>query len=295
MQITQSSFGGRNVVFDHISEDIPGGVSLDKTRLKTGTTYLKAGTLVNVVKSTRVAEIVKTATIITGGTSSAIRVSVNHQFKAGEYVTDGYVVQTISSITTGTAYDTLNLGGALQVYSAGTVIVEANASAVIGGFAKGVLEGASGHTLTITDPTGVSAGLRLVLARAGDDNLAVAYANGTLTITLANSTASKNTAALIQAAIRALITGAAYNFGSFVCVGASWSEDGSTLTTAAATMAVNNPYPYLLTGFIKDEVNVEYDNVDISVVTGGAVRESALPFPVTTAMKALLPKVTFNV
>lgn len=294
MQITSSSFGGRNVVFDNILEDIPGGVNLDKTRLKTGTTYLKAGTLVNVNKSTRVAELVKTAKVITGGDGDSIRVAKTHQFVAGEYVSDGLVAQAISSIiTTEDDYDTLELGGSLVKYVADTVIYEVKSTATLGKFASAVVEDTAEHTLTIYDPTGASEGLKVVLAQAGDDNLAVAYASGVLTISLADTTASKNTAALITAAIQALDS-TSYNFKAFYAVGASWSETGDTLTTASDFMDVNVADKYAVSGFVKDEVNVEYDNVDVSVVIRGSVREGSLPAPVTSAMKKELSLFTFN-
>jgi len=292
MQITQDSFGGRNVVFDYVYEDLPGGCNLDKSRLKAGTTYLKAGTLVNLNKSTRIAEIVKTATVITGGSSTAVRVPITHQFKAGEYVTDGVAVQTISTITAGTTYDTLNLGGALLAYGAGVVIAEVNASASMIPVASVTLVTGSGKSLTVTDPSGKLAGVNVAVTANGSDALAVTFANNTLSIALASTTAASNTPGVeIQAAIRALTT-AGYAFLNVQCSGDEIA--GSALTPASGTIATNQPYKYLPSGFIKDKVNVEYDNVDISVVLSGAVRESALPFPLTTAMKTQLPKVTFN-
>lgn len=294
MQITTDTLGGRNVVFDYIHEDIPGGVSLDKTRLNASTTYIKAGTLVNVNKSTRVAEIVKTATVIDGGDANSIRVAKTHQFAVGEYVSDGLTAAAISSITTTEDdYDTLELGGSLVKYVADTVIYEVTSAAALGGYASATVEGAEDHTLTIYDPTGKAAGLKVVLAQAGSDTLAVAFSGGVLTISLADTTASKNTAALITTAIQALdATG--YNFKAFYAVGSSWSETGGTLTTASDYMEESVADKYTVSGFVKDEVNVEYDNVDVSVVIRGAVREGSLPFPVTSAMKKELPLITFN-
>ena len=60
MNITSSNIAGRNVVFDYIHEDIPGGLSLDKSRVPSTLKYMPAGTLLNVNKATRVAEFVKT-------------------------------------------------------------------------------------------------------------------------------------------------------------------------------------------------------------------------------------------
>lgn len=292
MQITSGTLGGRNVVFDSVLEDIPGGVSLAKSRLKTGTEEILAGTPVFVNKTTRVAEIVKSATIITGGTSTAVRVPKTHQFKAGEYVTDGVAVQTISTITTGTDYDTLNLGGALLTYAAGTVITQVNASASMLGYAAVTLTIASGKTMTIMDPSGKLEGLGVSIVAAGDDNLAVAVANHVLTISLASTTASKNTPAVeIQTAVRALAV-AGYDFDGFQITGDELA--GSAITPASGALALNQPYAYVPNGFVKETVNVEYDNADCSVVVRGAVRESALPYPLVAALKAKLPQFMFN-
>lgn len=293
MQITSDSFGGRNVVFDYILEDLPGGVSLDKTRLKTGTTEIEAGTPVNVVKSTRVAEIVKSSTVITGSGAAAVRVATDHQWIAGEYVTDGLVCQTISSITAGATYDTLNLGGSLIKYAANDIIYEPATTYVKKGVVARV-EGVSGHYLDIYDPTGGLEGMKVVLARAGGDTLAVTFATGTITISLANTTAGKNTAALISAGIQAL-DDAGWDFSSVYCVGTSWSEDGATITTASDYFekTYNDKYP--VTGFVKETVNVEEDNADVAVVIRGAVREGSLPFPLHADQKKQITGINFNV
>lgn len=292
MNITTGSISGHNVVFDYILEDIPGGVSLDKTRMKTGTTEIPAGTPVYVNKATRVAEIVKSETIITGGTSTAIRVAIDHQFVAGEYVTDGKVVQTISTITAGTTYDTLNLGGALLSYAAGDVITEVSSGASMLPVASVTVITATDKTMTILDPHGNLAGVTVSVDTATDDNLAVSMANNTLTILAASTTASKNTPAVeIQTAVRALTT-AGYDFSAVQVTGDELA--GSGITAVTGVIAVNNPYPYVVNGFVKDTVNVEDDNADCSVVMRGAVRESALPYPLSAAQKASLTLFTFN-
>jgi hypothetical protein len=158
------------------------------------------------------------------------------------------------------------------------------------------VEGKSGDYITIWDPTFSSAGLKVVFAQAGDDNLVVAYSAGVLTITLANTTHGKNTVALIEAAINALITND-FPWEAMFIVEDGWDagqQVGATLTTASDFMEDTRPDLYLPTGFVKETVNVEYDNVDVSVVVAGAVRNSALPFPLAVHQKALLPKITFN-
>ena len=74
-----------------------------------------------------------------------------------------------------------------------------------------VVKAASAVTdiLTTTIPASLGAAgnaLKILLATAAGDTLAVTKNDdtGTITVSLANATASKNTAALIQAAIRAL-------------------------------------------------------------------------------------------
>lgn len=294
MNITTDSFGGRNVVFDKILEDIPGGVSLDKTRLKSDTEYISAGTPVNVNKSTRVAEIVKTAVCdASSADGDNVRVLKNHQFIAGESITDGYVVAVISSITTSNAgYDILVVATTLVNYAEGVVLVEANAGATPGEYAAATVTIATGKTIKVVDPTGKAAGVIIAVTAAADDNLAVSFAGKTLSIALASTTASKNTPAVeVQAAVRAL-TNDNIDFTGFVVTGDELA--GSAITPASGTMAANSTYKYLPTGFVKDTVNVELSNADCSVVIRGTVREGSLPYPVNNVLKANLPLITFN-
>lgn len=298
MQISSETIAARNVVFDYMHEDLPGGAGLDKTRLIDTLEEIKAGTLVNV--ASRVAEVVKTAVCVASSADSThIRVTKGHLFKVGESVTDGFAVGAITVVdkTTSTAYDILTLGAALVNYGAGVVLVEVNTSAVMGEFASATVTIATGKTITVKDPSGASAGMIVSITAAGDDNLAVTYATNTLSIALAGTTASKNTPAVeIQAAVRALASGP-FAFGEFVVTGDELA--GSAITPATGTMAVNQPYKYLPTGLVKATVQVGdgatlYENVGVSVITRGAVRESALPYPINAALKALLPKFTFN-
>lgn len=298
MQISSETIAARNVVFDYMHEDLPGGAGLDKTRLIDTLEEVKAGTLVNV--AARVAEVVKTAVCVASSADSThIRVTKGHLFKVGESVSDGFAVGAITVVdkTTSTAYDILTLGAALVNYGAGVVLVEVNTSAVMGEFASATVTIATGKTITVKDPSGASAGMIVSITAAGDDNLAVTYATNTLSIALAGTTATKNTPAVeIQAAVRALASGP-FAFGEFVVTGDELA--GSAITPATGTMAVNQPYKYLPTGLVKATVQVGdgatlYENVGVSVITRGAVRESALPYPINAALKALLPKFTFN-
>lgn len=299
MQISSETIAARNVVFDYMHEDLPGGAGLDKTRLISTLEEIKAGTLVNV--AARVAEVVKTAVCVASSADSThIRVTKGHLFKVGESVTDGYAVGAITVVdkTTSTAYDILTLGAALVNYGAGVVLVEANTGAVMGGFASKTVTIATGKTITVKDPSGASAGMTVAIDKNGStDTLAVSFANNTLSIALAVNTATSNTPSVeIQAAVRALAAGP-YSFTDFIVTGDEVA--GSTVTAATGVMELNQPYKYLPTGFVKDTVQVGdgatlYENVGVSVITRGAVRESALPYPINAALKALLPKFTFN-
>ncbi|MCK9592706.1 MAG: hypothetical protein M0Q91_11945 [Methanoregula sp.] len=295
MQITEATISPQTVVFDYIKQDLPGGVSLDTDRFATGVTGIKAGTPVYVDKTNRIAYLVKTSTVITSSTATAVRVAKNGHWIVGEYVSDGYVAQAISSITTtGSTYDVLNLGGSLSVYAAGTIIFETTAGNLYKG-SHAQVEDTAGDYLDIYDPTFTSEGLKITIAQTSGNTLSVTYSNHVLAITLANSTAATNNAAAIQAAINALVE-EDYPWAAFYCVGTDWDgkQTGATLTTAADTFEAVYPDKYVPNGFIKDYVDVTYDNADCSVVLAGAVRNSALPFPLTTAQKALLPNFIFN-
>ncbi len=294
MYVNTETLTGQTRVFDEIIEEIPGGVGFERARLKTGATIIKAGTLVYVTG--RSAKIVKTGTVVAGGAANAPQVNLNHQFKAGEYISDGQAVAVISSITEGTTYDTLNLGANLNLATvAGTILFEVKAAAVIGNFCSATVVDTAAHSLAVNDPSGQSVGLKVTISQAADDNLAVAYTIATgLTIALANTTAGKNTAALIQAAIRALVS-PDYPFAGYVCVGTDWSaETGATLTTPTANMAANAPDLYLPTGMLKNDVNVENANPSVSVVTRGTVREADLTYPVPTRYKNVINLIKFS-
>jgi hypothetical protein len=295
MQITESTISPFGVVFDYIQQDLPGGVSLDTDRFADGVTDIEPGTPVYVDKTNRIAYLVKTATVITGSGATTIRVAKNSHWIVGEYVSDGLVAQSISSITTSNDdYDILNLGGSLSKYAAGTVIFETTAGTLYKG-SHAQVQDTAGDYLDIYDPTFSSDGLKVVISKNGSNALAVSYASNTLTIALANTTAASNNTATIQAAINALVD-AEYPWEAFYCVGTDWDgkQTGATLTTATDTMEASYPDKYVPNGFVKDFVDVTYENADCSVVLAGAVRNSALPFPLTNAQKALMPHFVFN-
>lgn len=283
------------MVFDHILYDYPGGVSLDTDRFASGTETVAAGTPVYVDKTARVAYLVKTSTVLASSAADAVRVAKGSHWIVGDFVSDGVKAEAILSITTtATAHDVLNFTTGLTNYAAGTILYQ-TASAAMQKGSSATVQDTAGDYLTIWDPTFSSAGLKVVLARAGDDNLAVAYAAGVLTITLANSTAANNNVALIEAAIVALVTND-FPWASMYCLGVDWDgkQTGATLTTASAFMADTRPDLYQPNGLIKDLVDVETGNAECSVVLAGAVRNSALPYPLAVHQKALLSLFTFN-
>lgn len=294
MNITSETIEARNVVFDSVLEDIPGGVSLDKTRVPSTLKYMKAGTLLNVNKSTRVAEFIKTAKCVADSADGDnVRVEKGHLFAAGDYVTDGYVVAAITSITTTEDdYDILVVASTLVNYATGVVLVESASGKNLTKGATVTITMATDKTITVTDPSGKAAGLKVDVKSAADDNLAVAFSGMTLTIQMANTTGTKNTPAVeVQAAVRAL-SSELFDFSQFVLSG----DEETTITgTKSGVLAANSPYKYDPSGVLKETVNVEGANAECSVVIRGAVRESALPYPVNAGLKALLPQITFNV
>jgi len=293
MNITSETLGGRNVIFDYVLEDIPGGISLDKTRIPSTLKYLGAGTLLNVNKSTRVAKFVKTARCVADSADGDnVRVEKGHLFEAGDYVTDGYVVAEISSITTSEDdYDILVVGTTLVNYATGVVLVESASGKAVGTGATVTVTIATDKTITVTDPSGKAAGITVAISSAADDNLAVSFSGMTLSIALANATATKNTPAVeIQAAVRAL-SSELFDFSQFVLSG---DEETTVTGTKSGVMVINSPYKYDPNAVLKDTVNVELSNAVCSAVVRGAVRESALPYPVNSALKALMPLISFN-
>lgn len=126
MQIVKTSLAGGKVIFESILDEIPGGVSLDVTRLDNLTLnanvdkrFLPAGTPVYVNLTSRVAEVCKSA-IATGGTTSAIQVPKNHHFKVGDFLNDGTTSSAISTIDeTNAGYSILNTAEGLT-YSVNT-------------------------------------------------------------------------------------------------------------------------------------------------------------------------------
>lgn len=152
MQITETSIGGRKVVFENILEDIPGGVSVNVTRLDyltSGKEYLKAGAPVYVNLSTRVAEVCKTVKGAAAGDATHLYVANTHHFKVGDSITDFTNCRIISAIAaSGTGYDSITVPSGLT-YAADTVYGEAATGAASG------YEPASANQALLYTPNGL--------------------------------------------------------------------------------------------------------------------------------------------
>lgn len=105
---------------------LPGGFKPAQTP-PTGTVLRKAVPLY-VDFDNMTAAICKTATILTGGTTTKVRVPKGHYFAVGDTVSkhgDGTSAPTISAVdTSNTEYDVLNLSSGISGITAGDVIVE---------------------------------------------------------------------------------------------------------------------------------------------------------------------------
>jgi hypothetical protein len=304
MYIKKETDTERSLAIELVLEDIPGGGIVDPDDFKSTTTTMLEGALLGVASG--IYRLFKTAKIKSGGSASAPRIELAHELKVGDIVSDGHVALEIASITTGSTYDTLAFSsGALSISAAGTILYQVeNADTTGGGYkAAATVEGASGHYLEVAIPAFDTPqranGIKILLTQNGSDNLAVSYAVGILTIALANTTASKNTAALIQAAIAALATDDAFNWSNVVCTGTSWSETGGTITTPSDYMkgGVNHTRItplYSPVAIALNSVDLTLDNKGCGLLKRGTVNESLLPYYVDSNIKALLPLINFK-
>lgn len=140
-----------------------------------------------------------------------------------------------------------------------------------------VVEAASAGTdiLTVTAPASLGENanvLSILLTTAADDNLAVTKntpdTDGIINIALANTTAAKNTATLIQAAIRALTSVNDVSVAAFTCAaGGNWNT---------AAIATGESEGVDFTGGITAEIDVLITNItnpavprNITATSGG--------------------------
>jgi len=299
----------RSLCIEQVLEDIPGGGVIEPDDFKSDTTELEEGAIVG-ADSDGIYHLVKTAKIVADGSSSAPRIELEHELVVGDFISDGVVVLEIDTVTEGTTYDTLGFNsGSLKVYAAGTILYVVNEVAETtgsGNSAEATVEDKSGDYLKVEIPSWAGAskanGLDVTIEQAGDDNLAVAFASGTLTISLAASTATKNTVALIQAAIRALGEVDGIDFAETVCTGTGWDDGaqvGGVLTAATDAFALGldnvRPDPYYTpAGVTLQSVDISKANQGCGIMLRGTVNESLMPFYVDTDLKALLPFINFK-
>ncbi|MGV8136483.1 MAG: hypothetical protein AB2L20_14840 [Mangrovibacterium sp.] len=252
--------------------------------------------------------VIKTAKIVAGGTSAAPRLAKNHLFKVGEFISDGKVALEIATVTKGDTYDTLTFAaGVLLTFAANTVLYQAAAANTTGGTAAAAtVTGDVDDTLTVLIPAGSSPanfnGLRLKIAQAADDVLAVAYEDGVLTISLAKTTATKNNVALIQAAIRALgLVAPGLDFSAATVTGAAgWdgAQTGAVLTTATDAFegGVNIgtiAYIYTPAAITMNKVDLTVANQTSGLLEAGKVTKAVMPFPIDAALEAALKDIRF--
>jgi hypothetical protein len=304
MFVKQETDTERSLAIELVLEDIPGGGIVDPDDFKTVTTSMLEGALLGIASG--VYRLFKTAKIKTGGTASAPRLELAHELKVGDVISDGVVALAISVITTGSTYDTLTFSsGSLSIYAAGTILYQVDSADTTGGGYNSLatVEGVSTHTLAISIPAWDTPqranGIKVVLSQNSSDNLAVSYALGILTIALANTTDAKNTAALIQAAIRALATDDAFDWSNAVATGTNWADHGTTLTTPSDYMKggvnhVRKTALYSPVGIALNAVDLTLDNKGCGILKRGAVNESLLPYYVDANIKALLPFINFK-
>jgi len=307
MYVETGSDTERSLCIEKVLEDIPGGGIVDPDDFKSDTETMEEGALLG-IDSDGIYHLFKTAKVVAGGSSNAPRIETNHELKVGDVLSDGIVALEIDAITEGSTYDTLGFdSGSLSLYSAGTILYVVETVDEDGGGAASVatVEDTSGDYLEVKFPVTSKPqaynGIDLVIEQAGDDTLAVAYADGTLTISLADSTAANNNVADIQAAIRALETTEGVDFSEVVCTGTDWDDKqtGGTLTTATDVFKGGIDYTrkapyYSPIAIALNSVDLTVDNQGCGLMVRGSVRENLLPYYVDSDIKALLPFIAFN-
>lgn len=282
-----------------IIEDVTGGGTIARAELKGVIDELPPGVIVG-VDSNGLYHVLKTAKVI-GGTVSAPRIAKNHLLVVGEIISDGTDTLKIASITKGEEYDTLTFVDG-QLTAVGGLIYLAigiNAAASV------TLTGDVGDTLTISYPSAAGVeefnGKTVELVQAENDTLAVSYANGKITIALADTTASKNNAAAIQAAIRALVAAGLDFTGITVTGGAGWDggQTGAVLTTPSGNLlggsytANETGYKYAPEAITMNKIDTTVANQQSGLLVRGTVNEAVMPYPVDSEIKALMSLIRF--
>jgi len=306
MEVIKTTGTERILAVESIIEDIAGGGTIYQADFKSATDHLREGAMVG-VDGNGLYHLCKTAKIVTGGSAAAPRIESEHELVVGDYLSDGVVSLEITVITVGTTYDILTFDtGSLLIYTEGTILFTAAAVDTTGAgvAALATVQDTSGDYLICTVPIGFSPadwnGVSLTIAQAADDVLAVAFDIGVLTISLANSTAANNNLAEINTIVNALGTLEGLNWGNVVFTGTDWDDKqtGATLTTAtdAFDSGVNADeiapkYPPV--AVTSSTVDFTFANRGCGIFVRGRVRESIMPYYVSTVLKAYLPLIRF--
>ncbi len=126
LSISQTDGIGGVVIFDSVIEDWVGGATLYKARIPSTILQMPAGTFLKITDG--VAQVVKNALVIAGGTATAIRVNKAHLFNVGDniFVLMADTSRAISAITTTHPdYDILTIATTLgHTPAAGEIISE---------------------------------------------------------------------------------------------------------------------------------------------------------------------------
>ena len=273
-----------------VLEDIPGGITLISADLKTATTEVLLGALVEYTESDGTCHLVKTAEVYSTYTAAAttIKVKKNHEFVVGDFISNGLVATAITAIdtTTSTLYDDLTITAALDVEDiAADYVLYQGASETTAGAtaATALVEDVADATLTLSVPDGTNR-IKMIISQNGSDALAVTFTESTktLAIALASTTATKNTAALIQTAVQALGVVGAFNLTAWTFAAAG------TWDSAAKGAVLTIPSDYTTDGVAYAECAEKYEanavtltNLDNSLATpnlisGAMVRGSVV-------------------
>jgi len=308
LQVNKTTETQYHPIFLKVLEDIPGGITLVSADLKTATEELKAGSLIGEDGNTAgLYHLCKTAEVyeaVTAGATS-VKVEKEHEFKVGDFITNGQVSTAITAINTDeAAYDTLTLTAtldAVEVIPVDSVLYQGSSeTSNVAVASLATLEDTAEDYIVISNPRGNTNDVIVTISQAGDDNLAITYipSTKTLAIALADTTAASNNAAAIQAAIRALAQDGGIDFTDWTAVGTGWDggQTGATLTDPSHRMEDGVEKPdYLAPKYSPCAITntgLDVSGTNVNVVSGavirGTVNESLLPFVVHSYFKTLL-------
>ncbi len=299
-------------VFLAIHEDKPGGITIASDDLPTTLKTLGAGTTVGKDGVTAgLFRVVKTAEVYETVNGTSVKVKKNHVFIVGDFIADDEVSTAITAIdTTNALYDLLTVTTAMNATVGDVLVRGLSEVANVQVESTAVVEDIASDTLTAHCPTGIN-GITATISQNSSDALSVSAAGGKLVIKLADTTATKNTAALIQAAVQAKgeVGGVNWEHWTFTA-GGNWdtAATGGTLTTPTDSTSGGTEFltsgfmpkytPYGLTKFTIDTEDAETDgkNLFVGCVRRGTAKESLLPYPLDSGgyIKKNLPHFIFE-